>query len=471
MQQTSLAQLAAWCGGELSAESNPNLMLDLVVIDSRKVLANTLFVAVKGENHDGHDFVLEILQNIANIAALVSHDCGLAQPNLIYVPDTVIALGQIARKYRDQFATGLDPINSQDQEIKHENSLSIVAITGSHGKTTVKEMLRYICDNEFGSEHVLATEGNLNNHLGVPLMLLRLEPKHRVAIIEMGMNHTGEIEYLSKMTKPNIALINNIHLAHAGFFTGLEDIARAKGEIFFGLQSGGIACVNTTSPFAPMWFEYLHSRNDISIFQYGATNTKCYLVSNDDNALTRINYASDEINLQLKVIGQHNKNNAVSAATIAYNLGCGFNSVTSGLSQCPGYKRRLERKTAFNGALIIDDTYNAGPASVKAAIDAIGEFGHPHWVVFADLKELGEFEVDVHKEMAQYMQESGIDVLLTVGELAKITHDTFHGKKMHFVSNQDAVQYCMQNLPANATLLVKGSNSMNLDEVVAGLIK
>ena len=465
MQQTSLAQLATWCNGDLSTGSNPNLMLDLVV------LANTLFVAIKGENHDGHDFVSDILQNIANTAALVSDDCGLTQPNIIYVPDTVIALGQIAGKYRDQFATGLYPTDSQNQEIKPQNLLSIVALTGSHGKTTVKEMLRYICASEFGSEHVLATEGNLNNHLGVPLMLLRLEPKHRVAIIEMGMNHAGEIEYLSKMTKPNIALINNIHLAHAGFFTGLEDIARAKGEIFSGLQSGGIACVNTTSNFEPMWLEYLHSRNDISIFQYGSTNTRCYLVDNADKSWTKINYASDEIRLQLKVIGHHNKNNAVSAAAIAYNLGCGVNSVTSGLSQCPGYKRRLEPKIAFNGALIIDDTYNAGPASVKAAIDAIGEFSHPHWVIFADLKELGEFEIDIHKEMAKYMQESGVDVLLTVGELAKITHDIFHGNKMHFVSNQDAVQYCMQNLPANATLLVKGSNSMNLDEVVNALIK
>ena len=458
MEKTSLAQIAYWCNGVLSDGTNPDLMLNLVVIDSRKIVDNSLFVAIKGENNDGHDFVSDALSKQANCVALVSKDTKLNAPNLIYVPDTVLALGQIASKYRDQFTT-----------------VKIVAITGSHGKTTVKEMLKSICNREFGVEYVLATEGNLNNHLGVPLMLLRLESQHKVAIIEMGMNHVGEIDYLSKLTKPHIACVNNVHMAHAGFFKGLSDIAMAKGEVFHGLQTGGVACINIEiGELSSSWYDFLKTRNDITIYPFGKdknTDTNCFIYNADDNGCMSIllNHTGT-LPIKLNILGRHNQYNALGATTIAINLGCSQESIKYGLANYTGYKRRLEKKIAFNGALIIDDSYNAGPASVKAAIDAISNLPHPHWLIFADLKELGEFVIGVHEDMAIFMQNSGIDMLLTIGELAKITHDKFVGNKNHFATNQEVTDFCLHNLPQNATLLVKGSNSMNLDQIVNSIV-
>lgn len=472
-----LIDICDMCGGELSVNSNPDLMVTNVVIDSRAVVDNTLFVAIKGENNDGHDYVVNVVTKYV-AAGLVDKKSKLEILNLIYVEDTVKALGLLAHNYRQMF------------------TLPIVGITGSNGKTTVKEMLKSICNVKFGEEQVLATTGNLNNHLGVPLTLLKLEAKHQVAIIEMGMNHSGELNYLSEIVRPTVAVVNNVMLAHAGFFNDLTDIAKAKGEIYNGLRANGLAYVNTNVPEHLIWLTQLEEYKTKYI-KYGEEKTGYYLkkLSNhlENNNLRALadkmdhfyphkslhgdNIANEftlltpggTIDIRLQILGEHNQKNALTAAVMALQIGCDLEEVKLGLECYHGYKGRLEQKKAFNGALIIDDTYNANPDSVRAAIKAIADLPRPHWFIFADLKELGKFEISSHEEIGKYAAANGIDRLITFGELAKIAVGTFKGESISFDVREDVVEYCLKNLMSHATLLVKGSNSMRLGEIVKEL--
>lgn len=453
----TLIEIAKMCGGVLSPDSNESLPINNVIIDSRNAQDNNLFVAITGENHDGHSFVGEVLNKV-NAAALVSKtqilklDVASAKlPNLIYVEDTIKALGQLAGSYRQKF------------------KIPVVGITGSNGKTTVKEMLKSICDVQFGADHVLATSGNYNNNIGMPLSLLRLSSVTKVAIIEMGMNHAKELDYLTHISQPTIAVVNNVFLAHAGFFNAIEDIARAKAEIYHGLLYDGIACINKAEPLYPIFEENVSASNPR--FYFGDVESGCYIKSSTPDGVMNVVTAKGELHIQLKLLGSHNQYNALSAIALALNLNCDLTNIEKGLNNFTGYIRRLEKKMAFNGALIIDDSYNANPASVKAAIMAIKNLPKPHWFIFADLRELGKFAKAAHEEIGRFATDKEIDKFLTVGELASIANTTFNGDKLHFASNQDIVKYCRENLPKEATLLIKGSSSTNLKEVVNGLIK
>ncbi len=439
-------ELAKLSNGIESSHFNSAVSINSVVIDSRKAQGNSLFVAIKGDNHDGHDYVAGVLENPTNFA-LVNHDYPHQLPNLIRVADTIAALGLLAQGYRQRF------------------KLPLVAITGSNGKTTVKEMLKSVCECAFGREQVLATSGNLNNHLGMPLTLLELNTKHQVAIIEMGMNHSGELDYLSQLAQPTLAAINNVMFAHAGHFKSLTAIAKAKGEIYNGLSPVGIACLNLGSEFSALWQEQLINLGR-QIFPYATTASGCYLEAIDDTGGHYVTPAG-KLLVKLQVLGKHNYDNALTVIALALNLGCSLADIKSGLEQYSGYKGRLERKRAFNGALIIDDTYNANPDSVLAALAAVAGLAKPLWFIFGDLKELGAREVEFHQQIGQALTKFGVNRLLTIGNLAKSAADCFGGEKIHFESNQDIVKYCTLQLPESATLLIKGSNSMNLAEIAA----
>jgi UDP-N-acetylmuramoyl-tripeptide--D-alanyl-D-alanine ligase len=448
----TLHEIALMCGGTLSTNSDTTLLINNVVIDSRLASDSTLLVAIKGDKNDGHDFVNSTLSS-SICAALVNRSYyeskpAIQTPNLIYVDDTVHALGILAHNYRLRL------------------SIPVVGITGSNGKTTVKEMLKSICEFEFGVEHVLATDGNFNNHIGMPLTLLKINQIHKVAIIEMGMNHSGELTYLSNLAKPTIAVINNIMLAHAGFFNDLSDIAKAKGEIFSGLTENGIAYINQTSPYCDLWLN--HPGKNV---YFGVPDSVCYIKHSGNNGELTLGSIIGEIQCDLKILGEHNKLNAMTAATLAIGIGCSVKSIRNGLNNYTGYKGRLEKKQAFNGAIIIDDSYNANPDSVKAAILAIKALPKPHWFIFADLKELGKFAHDSHIEIGLFAFEHGIDCLLTLGDETRATNSVFNGHKLHFTHIQDIVEYCHEHLPVPATLLVKGSNSMNLSQLVAKIVK
>ncbi|MBY0378960.1 MAG: UDP-N-acetylmuramoyl-tripeptide--D-alanyl-D-alanine ligase, partial [Burkholderiales bacterium] len=255
--QLSLNQIAIMCNGVLTDGSNGALIVNHVAIDSHELEQGSLFIAIIGHTNDGHKFVHESLQNGA-VGAIVNQSSKLALPNLIIVEDTTIAIGLFAKNYRDMF------------------DISVVAITGSNGKTTIKEMLKRICEIEYGVDYVLASRGSFNNHWGMPLSLLQLNTKHKVAILEMGMNHHGELDYLSKIAKPTIAVVNNVLMSHAGFFKDLSDIAYAKGEIYNGLTDNGTALINKSVQFADIWQDQLKHQN-CRIIEYGTLDTTCYL--------------------------------------------------------------------------------------------------------------------------------------------------------------------------------------------------
>ncbi|MEN9946445.1 MAG: hypothetical protein RLZZ293_831 [Pseudomonadota bacterium] len=448
MSKLLSGNLVNWCNGVASKHFDLNIVLNKVVIDSRQANEKCLFVAISGENHDGHDYVAEVIER-GNFA-LVKHDYPLELPNLIRVNDTCLALGEIASKYRQQF------------------DLQVVAITGSNGKTTVKEMLKSIAIEQFGADQVLATTGNLNNHLGVPLTLLNLTAQHKVAIIEMGMNHSGELSYLSKLAKPTLAIVNNVLLAHAGHFSSIEEIAQAKAEIYNGLIPNGIACIDQTSPFINYFLANITNQQIIK--PYASSSSDCYIEQISPNGANYVT-SHGNIKLKLKVLGEHNYFNAQSAIILALNLNCSLEAIKHGLENYTAYSGRLEPKTAFNGALIIDDSYNANPDSVKAALYAIAHLPRPHWFIFADLKELGSFELTLHEEIGKFIEQQKLDCLITTGELAKHSAKFVTTQKHHFAQNLDVVNYCLANLPAQGTLLIKGSNSMRLGEIVKSLSK
>ncbi len=451
MKVTDIQAIALMCQG--SVESRVGLKIDHITFDSREVRGGSLFIALPGEHTDGHDYVAEVLASGEN-AALVATDFAYNQihsDKLIRVRDPQLALGLLAQAYRSQF------------------NLPIVGITGSNGKTTVKEMLRAVCETRFTQAEVLATSGNLNNQLGLPLTLLQLNIQHKVAIVEMGMNHSGELDYLSQIARPTIATVNNVLHAHLGNFNSLAEIAHAKGEIYHGLDQNGLACVNLDSQFSSGWISDLTKRQ-IPIYTFGA-GSACYL----REVSAGVGYYTTPhgpLEIKLQVLGYHNYLNAQSVIALALNLGCSLAQIKQGLESYTGYKGRLEQKTAFNGAMLIDDTYNANPDSVRAALQAIEELPQPHWFILADLKELGEDEIYFHQQIGLACTNAGITKLLTIGALA--AHAASHftgGDKLHFNSNAECVAYCHLHLPEHATLLVKGSNSMRLFEVTAALTK
>ncbi|MEN9390808.1 MAG: hypothetical protein RL017_105 [Pseudomonadota bacterium] len=444
----SLKDIAQMCNGKLSSGSNHHLIIKKVVKDNREDLTNALFIAIKGPKFDGHDFIADVL-NKGAVAVLSEKN--LAIPNLIYVNNTQVALLELAHNYRKLF------------------KIPIVGITGSNGKTTVKNMLHSICSDQFGADAVHATSGNLNNYIGMPLTLLGLEEKHKVAIIEIGISAPDEMLILSQAANPTIAVVNNVNLNHAQFFKNIEQIAAEKGNIYRGItDKHGVALINQLSPFATTW-----SKNIVGVKQikYGLVGSLCYLKHYTTNGEIEISTNYGEIKCQLQLLGEHNYYNALTATALALELGCNLKHIKAGLENYAGYSSRLERKKAFNGALLIDDSYNASLDSVKAAIKVLLQLPKPHWLILGDCLELGEFSQNVHEEIAEVANLSKIDCLITIGDASNFTHKKFNGHKLHFKHNQDIVKYCKENLPAQSTALVKGSHSMNLIEIVNKLIE
>lgn len=449
----TLSKIASMCNGRLSTGSDGALVINNVVIDSREALAGSLFIAIIGDNDNGHKYVNSSFAQGA-VAAVVSRASGFDNntPNLIIVADTTQALGYFAACYRNMF------------------DVPIVAITGSNGKTTIKEMLRQICQIEYGKEYVLASRNSFNNHWGMPLTLLGLNTNHKVVILEMGMNHSGELDYLSRIAKPTIAVVNNVLLSHARFFKCLEDIAHAKGEIYNGLIDGGVALLNSNLPYYKLWQHQLQDK-PVQRVTFGSTSSSCYLKQSHDDGTIIIHTNHGEINTKLQVLGKHNQYNAVTATVLALQIGCSSAAIANGLGSFTGYKHRLECKIAINGALLVDDSYNANPDSVKAAILAIKNLPKPHWFIFGDLNELGEFEQQQHIEIGEFIKENQIDKLLTIGQLTRSTGEAYfdNANWVHFEDNISIANYCKEHLPSGATLLIKGSNSMQLWEIADDL--
>jgi UDP-N-acetylmuramoyl-tripeptide--D-alanyl-D-alanine ligase len=423
-----------------------------VTTDSREVRTADLFVALKGARFDGHAFVDQALSAGA-AAAMVSAPQVVKTmgARLLVVPDTRLGLGRLGAWWRGQF------------------DMPLIAITGSNGKTTVKEMLAAILRVQAGDAGVLATEGNLNNDIGVPLTLLRLTPRHRYAVIEMGMNHLGEIAYLSRLARPTAALINNAGTAHIGEVGSVEAIARAKGEIFEGLPAQGTAILNGDDAFADYWRQLAKGRRtvDFGLDRRAAVNARYEL--GEAGSLVTLTTPELEFVVRLAVPGVHNIRNALAAATAAWCCGVPAASIAAGLSNYSGVTGRLQQLRLANGALLLDDTYNANPESMKAALSVLGACSGKRIFVMGDMGELGEAASAMHAEIGLFARRAGAHRLYALGEASGAAAKAFGEGAAHFGSADALIAALRAEIEPRGAILVKGSRFMRMERVVEAL--
>jgi len=433
-----------------------------VSTDSRTIAAGELFVALRGENYDGHDYVVAALARGA-AAAMVDaswvdkhEEVSRGLPFLI-TADTRLALGNLARYWRGRFA------------------LPLIAVTGSNGKTTVKEMCATILREQARADGydpelaVLATSGNLNNDIGMPLMLLRLRLVHRAAVIEMGMNHPGEISYLTDIARPSVALVNNAQRAHLAGLGGLTEVARAKGEIFAGLAEGGTAVINVDDPFAALWWEMAGNHAVIGFGLNEAAEVSAKYTAHALGGVLQLATPRGAAEVQLKVPGRHNAMNALAATAATLALGVDLAAVVAGLSGYAGVKGRLQCLPAQGGAALIDDSYNANPDSVCAAIDVLAALPGKKILVLGDMGEVGEAAAQVHDEIGGYAKSMGLDRLFTLGEHAATAARNFGGGGAHFKNVASLIEALRPLLDRETTVLVKGSRFMKMERVVEAI--
>ena len=450
MSMMHLSEAAAMLGVPFAGRDAEVLR---VSTDSRSIRPGDLFIALRGEKFDGGAFAAQALQQGA-VGVVLDHVQAPGIGEAIRVDDTRLALGRLGAAWRRRFA------------------IPVVAVTGSNGKTTVKEMLAAILRAEAGSAAaVLATEGNLNNDIGLPLMLLRLRAGHRFAVLEMGMNHAGEIDYLTRLAQPDVALVNNALSAHIGFLGSVEAIARAKGEIFNGLGDAGIAVFNADDPHAALWREANARRCiiDFGLRQPAAVRGH-YEPHAFGSALT-LSLPGATLDIALQVPGEHNVMNALAAAAAAFALDVSHRSIVAGLSGFAGVKGRLQRKPALHGSTFIDDTYNANPDSVKAALAVLAQQPGKKLLVLGDMGELGTDAAAMHAEIGRAARAAGVDRLLALGDLTLETVAAFGAGAMHFERIQELLAELENALAPDTTVLVKGSRFMQMERVVNSFVQ
>ncbi len=448
-----------------------------VSTDTRSIQAGDLFIALKGENFDGSKFVADALQAGA-VAAVVNPE-GYErirsilnpQSSILVVQDTRLALGQLAAHWRAQFA------------------IPLIAITGSNGKTTVKEMLAAILreqaridfhdrslslrervgvreHSEEAEELVLATQGNFNNDIGMPLTLLKLRDTHRYAVIEMGMNHPGEIDYLTRIARPDVAVVNNASGAHLQGLGSVEGVARAKGEIFAGLDEQGTAVINADDAHAALWRTLAEKNHvlDFALEHSASIRGKWQAHGYGGELLART--SAGELRLKLQVPGEHNARNALAAASAALALQVSLECIVKGLENFGGVAGRLQRKQAINGATLIDDTYNANPASMNAALEVLAQAAGKRIFVLGDMGELGADAVLFHKEIGITARELGIEKMFALGTMSAEAVREFGAGAQHFADIAALQTELEKQLDAQTTVLIKGSRFMKMERVV-----
>ena len=455
MISLTLIEIAEAINGQLTGE---DLTINAISTDSRALNAGDVFLALQGPNFDGHRFVAQAseLGCSAVIVQQAQQDISIAQ---IVVADTHQALGDIAAYVKAKVAP------------------KTVAITGSSGKTTVKEMVAAIL-SRLGN--VLATKGNFNNDIGVPLTLLRLEAKHDFAVVELGANHIGEIAYTSALVKPDVAMINNIAAAHLEGFGDLCGVARAKGEIFSGLKAGGVAIFDQNSRWTDKWQWRLVDKKVQRFACQGVAD--CYshqeILDDNGNASFKLTTPIGSTYIELTVPGHHNVCNAVAAATVALEFGASLDDIRLGLAEMAAVKGRLNLHQLGNKIKLIDDTYNANVESINAASNLLASYPGRTVLILGDMGELGGEARRYHQEVGEYAKSKNINDLLTLGVLSQNTSDAFYQgdntQKQHFSSKENLVsrlQRMLQGEDQQVTILVKGSRSAHMEYVVADIIQ
>lgn len=443
MLNMTLSAIASATGAQLHGADQ---FIRSVSIDSRKLGAEALFVALPGEHVNGHDFVAAAAARGA-VAALVQHtvDAALSQ---LQVADTTQALALIARSWRDEF------------------NGKVIAITGSSGKTTTRSMLAAILA-EAGK--VSSTQGNLNNDLGVPLTLLSADELANFWVVEMGAAQKNDIARLMQMANPHISAITNIGSAHVGRFGSEAMIAEGKSEIYRDLRKDGVAVINKDDAYAQQWLA-LHKGSSLtwSVSGNAADVSATEIISTAENSRFTLSYQQQQVPVQLPVAGLHNVSNAVCAAACALAAGVPLALIAKGLAAFTGVAGRLQYKQSVHGARIIDDSYNANPSSVKAAIDVLAMQAGRRILVLGDMAELGDDAIRYHAQTGEYARGK-VDLLLACGEQSLHTCKAFGEKAIHFSGRQQLADYLLSTSDKNDVILIKGSRSSAMDEVVRQL--
>jgi UDP-N-acetylmuramoyl-tripeptide--D-alanyl-D-alanine ligase len=420
--------------------------------DSRTIRSGELFFALKGENFDGNSYALKALEAGA-VAAVVNDTLEDEDPRLIKVPDSLSTLKELAAYHR--------------QNVLGDKHLPVIGLTGTNGKTTTKELIRSVLSKKF---KVTATEGNLNNDIGVPLTLLRLTEKHKYAIVEMGTNHPGEIDYTVNLVKPDVALINNVGYAHLEGFGSLRGVFRAKSEIFNGLNSGGTAVFNHDSEF---YGDFLNEQKHFRCCSFSRENSDATCYASDIQIDSRgragfvLHNPDGTVPVKLRIVGIHNVANACAAATAAYALGIGLDVIRQGLESYEAYQGRL-KVTEKNNVTLIDDTYNASANAVFAAIETMNSMDGYKVLILGDMGELGDQAEELHKEVGARVLNSRIDLFLTVGNLTRLSAEASGGKGSFFESKDELKLWLKDNFDKNrkSAVLIKGSHSMKMHEIL-----
>lgn len=451
MRATLAQVLPALTGARLLGDAA--VEFDGVSTDSRSVAAGALFVALRGEVFDAHRFLADVAAK--GVAAVIVEEVpdGLTVPAIV-VPDTLVALGQIANWWRAQFA------------------VPVIGVTGSNGKTTVKEMIAGILAAAHGEAGRLATRGNLNNEIGVPLTLFRMDAQQQSAVIEMGMNHPGEIARLAAIAAPTIAMVNNAQREHQEFMHTVEAVARENGAVLAALPADGVAVYPHGDAYTPIWDELAAGRRALRFGLSKAAEVSCTFRSNEFGNEMFITIAEqgkdvEQFFVNLPAAGEHNVRNALAAIACTYAAGIALEHIKLGLDTFAPVSGRLQKKAAANGAVVIDDTYNANPDSVRVAIDVLAKAPAPRVLVLGDMGEVGTQGPQFHEEIGVYAEQQGIEQVLVTGELA--VH--MRGPAIRHFEQFDALLSAVDAAAtSNATVLIKGSRFMKMERVVQHLI-
>jgi UDP-N-acetylmuramoyl-tripeptide--D-alanyl-D-alanine ligase len=419
-----------------------------VSTDSRSSRPGELYVAIRGERFDGHDFIAQARAAGASALLLERWTPDCAAPAFI-VSDTRRALGQLAAGWRRRW------------------SLPLIAVTGSNGKTTVKEMVAAILAAHFGEAQRLATRGNLNNDIGVPLTLLRLGDAHRAAVVELGMNRPGEIAWLAAITGATVALVNNAQREHQEFMFTVEATARENGAALAGLPASGIAVFPGDDPHAPIWRELAGARRRIE-FGWSDTCAVRAPAASDPEAFT-MSIDGAPLEVRLAIDGRHNVRNALAAAACCHAAGVPAQAIAAGLAAFRPASGRLRRLETTGGGRLIDDSYNANPDSVRAAIDVLAGFAGERLLVLGDMGEVGEKGPEFHREVGAYARERGITRLLAFGSQSALAAEAFGERGEHFEHIEAIAARALELAGDGTSVLVKGSRSMRMERVVEAL--
>ena len=434
------------------------VVADRVHTDSRSLQAGDLFVALRGERFDGNDFIAQAKAQgaVAVVCEATGEDQALAQglPALV-VPDARIALGELAAGWRAQF------------------SLPLIAVTGSNGKTTVTQMIASILRAHAGDD-ALSTQGNLNNDIGVPLTLFNLRAHHRIAVVELGMNHPGEIAYLSQLARPTVALVNNAQREHQEFMGTVEAVAHENGAVLQALPLKGVAVFPSDEDFTPVWRNLSGQRfqRSFAMASHSEAEVRAAVVVWQSGAWQfTLKTPEGTAPVRLHIAGRHNVKNALAASACALAAGVPLAVVAQGLvafEPVKGRSRALVLYTATDEITLVDDTYNANPDSVRAAIDVLAELSAPRLLVLGDMGEVGNQGPQFHAEVGSYAAECGIEVLYTLGDLCVHSAKAF-GSARHFEDMDSLLASVTAQVGQFRSVLVKGSRFMKMERVVQAL--